>query len=215
MDDPSELADLRKASRDRPLELEALAREPMDTLAEWFEEARAAGVPEPNAMVISTVAPDGQPSSRAVLMKYLDREGPVFFTNYESRKATEIAGNARVAALFFWPSLERQLQIRGTAERVSKAESLRYFLRRPRESQIGAWVSHQSQVVSSRSLIEAKFEELRRKFREGEVPLPSFWGGYRVRPIEVELWQGRAHRLHDRFVYAREGDGWRIARLAP
>ncbi|MCA9608674.1 MAG: pyridoxamine 5'-phosphate oxidase [Myxococcales bacterium] len=212
---PPELADLRRPSRDRALEPDRLPPAPMDTLAAWYEEALAAGALEPNAMVISTVDASGQPSSRAVLMKYLDAEGPVFFTNYDSRKAHEIAGNAKVSALFFWPAIERQLQIRGVAERIGQAASLRYFLRRPRESQIGAWVSHQSQVVSSRSILEAKFEEMKRRFASGEVPLPSFWGGYRVRPLEVELWQGRAHRLHDRFLYARDGDGWRLERLAP
>lgn len=215
MSDPPELADLRRPSRDRPLDPEALPREPMAILRLWYEEAREAGLVEPNALVLATVDADGQPSTRAVLMKYLDADGPVFFTNYESRKARDIAGSPRVSALFFWPALERQLQIRGVAERVGKAESLRYFLRRPRESQIGAWVSHQSRVVSSRSLIEAKFDDMKRKFAAGDVPLPSFWGGYRVRPVEVELWQGRAHRLHDRFLYTRDGEGWQFARLAP
>lgn len=216
MSTDSELADLRWPSRDRALDPDRLPRSPMGILAAWYEEAHEGGALEPNAMIVSTVDAQGQPSSRAVLMKYLDAEGPVFFTNYDSRKAREIAGNPRVSALFFWPQLERQLQIRGTAERISKAESLRYFLRRPRDSQIGAWVSHQSQVVSSRSLIEAKFDEMKRKYASGDVPLPSFWGGYRVRPIEVELWQGRARRLHDRFLYTREEGGtWRSVRLAP
>jgi len=210
-----DLADVRRKTRDQPLERGLLPAEPMDALARWYDEAQRAEIAEPNAMILSTVDPDGQPSARTVLMKYLDRSGPVFFTNYESRKAREIEGNPRVAALFLWTELERQIQVRGRAERISHADSLRYFLRRPRESRIGAWVSAQSRVISSRSVLEAKFDEMRRKFAEGEVPLPTFWGGYRVVPAKVEVWQGRAHRLHDRFLYRRDGDGWTIARLSP
>lgn len=210
-----DLADVRRKTRDRPLDEQSLPPDPMTALARWYEDASEAQLTEPNAMIICTVDPDGQPSARTVLMKYLDTSGPVFFTNYESRKATEIAGNPKVAALFLWTELERQIQIRGRAEKIGHAESLRYFLRRPRESQVGAWVSRQSSVISSRSVLEAKFEQMKQKFRDGEVPLPSFWGGYRVVPTEVEVWQGRAHRLHDRFVYRRERDGWSVARLAP
>ena len=187
----------------------------MDALAAWYDDAVQAELRDPNAMALSSVSAVGQPSSRIVLMKYLGHSGPVFFTNYESRKAHELAANPRVSALFFWPELERQVQIRGVAERITTAESLRYFLRRPRESQLGAWVSHQSEVISARSVLESKFEEMKRKFAGGEVPLPSFWGGFRVRPEEVEVWQGREHRLHDRFLYRRASSGWTIERLAP
>jgi len=209
------LTDLRARTRDRELSGASLCSDPMDELAAWYEDAVRAEVRDPNAMSVSTVSPEGQPSSRIVLMKYLDTEGPVFFTNYESRKARELAENPRVSVLFFWPELERQIQIRGTARRITSAESLRYFLRRPRESQVGAWVSAQSSVISARSVLESKFEEMKQKFAGGDVPLPSFWGGFRVRPEQVEVWQGRKHRLHDRFLYTREADGWATARLAP
>jgi pyridoxamine 5'-phosphate oxidase len=172
-------------------------------------------VAEPNAMSVATVGADGQPSSRMVLLKFYDRSGFVFYTNYGSRKAREIEANPRVALLVFWPDLFRQVKIRGRAERSSAAESLGYFLRRPRDSQLGAWVSSQSQVISSRAVLEQKFAEMKEKFAAGAVPLPSFWGGYRVRPEEIEFWQGQESRLHDRFAYSRDGDGWRIARLAP
>ena len=140
----------------------------------------------------------------------------MFFTNLESSKAGHIALNANVALLFFWRELGRQISIRGSAEKIPTSETLRYFATRPRGSQIGAWVSPQSSIVSTRSLLEAKFEELKQKFRDREIPLPSFWGGYRVTPLEIEFWQGREHRLHDRFVYTRQDDDrWRIDRLAP
>ncbi len=210
-----DLADVRRKTRDQPLDEQSLPPDPMTTLGRWYEDASQAQLAEPNAMIVCTVDPRGQPSARTVLMKYLDTQGPVFFTNYGSRKATEIEGNPKVAALFLWTELERQIQIRGRAEKIGHTESLRYFLRRPRESQIGAWVSRQSSVISSRSLLEAKFEQMKQKFREGDVPLPDFWGGYRIVPTEVEVWQGRAHRLHDRFVYAKDGDAWSVTRLAP
>lgn len=182
----------------------------------WFEEACAAHIPEPNAMSLATVPADGRPSLRAVLLKYYDLQGFVFFTNLESVKAREIGENPHVALLFLWPQLERQIVIGGDAQKISNKESVRYFLRRPRESQIGAWVSRQSKVISSRKLLEMKFDEMKRKFSKGQVPLPSFWGGYRVQPTRIEFWQGRPHRLHDRFLYTLgEREDWSIERLAP
>jgi len=156
----------------------------------------------------------GRPAVRTVLLKFWDATGFVFYTNYESAKARHIAAKAEVAMLFPWLALERQVIIRGAAQRVSASESLKYFLTRPRGSQLGAWVSAQSSVISSRQILEMKLEEMKRKFGDGQVPLPGFWGGFRVVPRTVEFWQGRPNRLHDRFLYTRD-EGWRLERLAP
>jgi pyridoxamine 5'-phosphate oxidase len=165
-------------------------------------------------MVLSTT--DGKrPSSRTVLLKAYDQRGFVFFTNYESRKAREIAVDTHVSLLFPWYPLERQVGIIGQAERISAAESLAYFASRPHGSRLGAWVSQQSSVITSRKFLEMKWDEMKRKFADGEIPLPSFWGGIRVVPTEIEFWQGRENRLHDRFRYLRAGDSWTIERLAP
>jgi pyridoxamine 5'-phosphate oxidase len=167
-------------------------------------------------MVLASVDAEGRPSQRTVLLKYFDAEGLVFFTNYESRKAVQLTGNPKASLLFPWLALERQVIIDGPAEKISAAESLRYFLSRPHESQLGAWVSQQSQVITSRSLLETKLEEVKRKFTQGQVPLPSFWGGYRVRPERFEFWQGGSGRLHDRFVYRPAlPTSWTIERLSP
>jgi pyridoxamine 5'-phosphate oxidase len=153
---------------------------------------------------------------RTVLLKYFDRQGFVFFTNYESRKAQEIENNAQVALLFVWLPLERQIRIEGKAEKISVAESLNYFMTRPRGSQIGAWCSPQSTIISNRQILEMKWQEMKRKFEGKQIPLPSFWGGYRVVPHFFEFWQGRPNRLHDRFGYFEEAKGqWNIQRLAP
>ena len=197
------------------LDRDDLADDPFAQFARWFDQAREAELVEPNAMSLATVAADGRVSVRTVLLKYFGADGFVFFTNYESRKAADMAANPRVALLFPWLALERQVRIEGVAERISKADSLAYFMKRPHGSQLGAWVSQQSSVISSRSLLEQKMDEIKRKFSAGKVPLPSFWGGYRVRPDAFEFWQGRSNRLHDRFHYAPEGQGWRIERLAP
>lgn len=191
-----------------------LDSDPVGQFRKWFSEASAAGLVEPNAMVLST-ADGNRPSSRTVLLKAYDERGFVFFTNYESRKAKDIAANAHVSLLFPWYPLERQVGILGRAERISTAESLAYFASRPHGNRLGAWVSQQSSVISSRKFIEMKWEEIKRKFSHGEVPLPSFWGGFRVVPSEIEFWQGRENRLHDRFRYARTSEGWAVERLAP
>jgi pyridoxamine 5'-phosphate oxidase len=166
-------------------------------------------------MTLATVDERGQPFQRTVLLKSFDHEGFIFFTNYGSRKAAQIAANPQVCLLFPWLILERQVIIQGRAEKISTAESLKYFLSRPRESQIGAWVSNQSEVISSRKLLLQKLTEIRDKFAQGEVPLPSFWGGYRVIPETIEFWQGGSARLHDRFLYTRSGRDWKIDRLSP
>jgi pyridoxamine 5'-phosphate oxidase len=211
-----DLPDRRPDYGSRPLQRDSLNPDPVAQFHQWFEEASGPGVAESNAMSIATVDGDGRPSLRMVLLKHYDAAGFVFYTNLESRKAREISTNGKVALLFFWQELHRQVRIEGIAERVSIAETLRYFLRRPRDSQLGAWVSNQSQVISSRQVLEQKFAEMKRKFSAGEVPLPSFWGGYRVRPTAMEFWQGRENRLHDRFLYSATGTGdWAISRLAP
>lgn len=212
---PIDLAGLRRDYRTRPLERGDLAADPVTQFQQWFTEALEASVLDPNAMGVATVGPDGQPSLRMVLLKHFDAQGFVFYTNHDSRKAREMAGNPRVALLLYWAEISRQVRITGTATRVPAAESLRYFLSRPRDSQIGAWVSEQSRVIEGRQLLEAKFAEIRGRFAAGEVPLPSFWGGYRVAMDSVEFWQARENRLHDRFLYSRGGAGWTIERLAP
>jgi pyridoxamine 5'-phosphate oxidase len=195
---------------------EDLKPDPIEQFAIWFEQACAAQIVEPNAMSLATVSAEGQPSLRTVLLKSYDARGFVFFTNLESRKAREIAANPRVSLLFPWIALERQVIVTGTAARISTAQTLKYFLTRPRGSQIAAWISRQSSVISSRKMLEMEWEHMKQKFAQGEVPLPSFWGGYCVRPQQIEFWQGGHDRLHDRLMYTRQADNsWKIERLAP
>ena len=210
-----DVSDLRRSATGRALERDDLDDDPYQQFETWFRAACDSEQLDPNAMSISTVDEQRRPSSRTVLLKYFDERGFVFFTNLASNKATQIASNSEVALLFFWPTLGRQIGIRGRADKISTAETLKYFATRPRGSQIGAWVSAQSSVISSRSLLEMKFAEMKQKFADKEVPLPSFWGGYRVVPREIEFWQGRTDRLHDRFLYVDEGERWRIERLSP
>ena len=193
-----------------------LKADPVDQFSLWFEQARKTKSTDPTAMVLATVNRDGQPSQRSVLLKYFDETGFVFFTNYGSRKADEIGKNDKVSLLFVWLELERQIMINGSASKISAADSAKYFLSRPKDSQIAAWVSSQSHSLSSRQALMQKFGEMKKKYNEGKIPLPSFWGGYRVVPAEIEFWQGRASRLHDRFIY-RKGDceRWAVERLMP
>ncbi len=198
------------------LRREDLKPDPIEQFAAWYTQACEGNLLEPNAMSLATVGADGQPSLRTVLLKSYDADGFVFFTNLQSRKAREIERNPRVSLLFPWLALERQVIVIGTAERVSTAQSLRYFLTRPRGSQIAAWISRQSSVITSRKLLEMEWEQMKQKFASGQVPLPHFWGGYRVTPQEIEFWQGRENRLHDRFRYMRSDTGvWIIEQLAP
>jgi pyridoxamine 5'-phosphate oxidase len=195
---------------------EQLDPDPLHQFEQWYAQAIYSGIPEPNAMTLATVTDFAQPWLRTVLLKIYDERGFVFFTNYHSRKARHIDANARVALLFPWVALGRQVAITGQASRVALTESLRYFATRPRGSQIGAWASPQSDVITSRTVLEMKFMEMKDKFGKGKVPLPSFWGGYRVMPATIEFWQARENRLHDRFLYTRdEGGRWRAERLAP
>lgn len=214
---PTDLHALRREYTSRSLKKNDLDPDPFKQFSRWLEQAISAGLPEPNAMTLATAGNDGGPAQRVVLLKTYDAKGFVFFTNYGSAKAAQIATNPRVSIHFFWEPLARQISIRGRAEKVSMAESLAYFIRRPRGSRLGAWVSPQSQIITSRKLLESKLAEMREKFGSGEIPLPSFWGGYRVMPHTFEFWQGGEDRLHDRFFYSREADGqpWKINRLAP
>ncbi len=210
-----DLADLRREYSIKPLHRSDLDPDPIKQFDTWFEQAMQIEAMDANAMSIATVATNGQPSIRTVLLKYYDPDGFVFYTNLGSRKTCEIDQNNNVALLFYWHELHRQVKILGKAERISAADNVRYFVRRPRESQIGAWVSRQSSIISSRTILENKFAEMKEKFANGEIPLPSFWGGFRVAPVSIEFWQGRENRLHDRFAFTATGSDWAIERLAP
>jgi pyridoxamine 5'-phosphate oxidase len=190
-------------------------RDPFAQFAKWFGEAQSAGVREPNAMTLATAGADGAPSARVVLLKGFDARGFVFYTSYESDKARDLADNARAALVFAWLELERQVRIEGAVTRVDCAETEAYFRMRPRASQIGAWASAQSRALASRDDLDARVAELAAEYEGREVPAPPHWGGYRVLPTRIELWQGRPSRLHDRIVYTRRGDVWTIARLSP
>ncbi len=199
-----------------PLERRNLHADPLVQFETWFGEACDEGIPAPNAMTLATVCSDASPTARTVLLKIYDRNGFVFFTNYGSRKASQIKVNPEVALLFPWFSMGRQVSVTGSASRLSSSASLKYFLSRSRGSQLGAWTSEQSSVISSRDILETTLAQMKRKFTEGEIPLPSFWGGYRVQPKTIEFWQSRPNRLHDRFQYTRQSDNsWTIDRLAP
>lgn len=211
-----DISELREDYRREALNKDTLHTDPMEQFKAWFNQARKAGLKEPNSMILATVDPGGQPWTRTVLLKKIDSRGLVFFTNFESRKASHIAANAKVSVLFLWLDLERQVSINGTAEKISTTESMAYFVSRPLGSRLGAWSSRQSSVITSRSLLEAKLEEMKRKFSDGKVPLPSFWGGYRILPQSFEFWQGRRSRLHDRFLYSKSAETlWQLDRIQP
>ena len=210
-----DIHNIRREYNKKKLHLKDLDKNPIKQFDQWFKLALDKVKLDPNAMSIATVGKDNKPSLRTVLLKYYDESGFVFFTNYGSRKSMQIQKNANVALLFFWVGLERQIIIEGRAEKISKAESLKYFSSRPHGSQLGAWVSQQSSIISSKSILLSKLDEIKRKFKEGKVPLPDFWGGYRVIPERIEFWQGGENRLHDRFLYTKTSDdNWKINRLA-
>jgi pyridoxamine 5'-phosphate oxidase len=199
-----------------PLLVEALESDPIVQFEKWFREAWDENYPMPHAMSLATASAEGLPTVRTVLLKGYDPHGFVFFTNYGSRKAKQISNNPQAALLFPWVRLGRQVTVAGRVEKISKSESVQYFLSRPRGSQLSAWASAQSTVISSRAILESAFATVKRRFAEGEVPLPDFWGGYRVDPDSIEFWQNRKDRLHDRFLYNRgENGAWRIDRLTP
>ncbi len=211
-----DLTGIRRSYDRSSLHREDLPDNPLELFQGWLQDAVDAGLSDPTGMVVGTVDENGMPFQRSVLLKKFDDRGFVFFTNLSSRKARQIEGNSKVSLLFPWYPLERQVHVQGCASKIGMMEVASYFASRPKESQIGAWVSHQSSVISARSVLEAKFFELKQKFSHGEVPLPSFWGGFRVEPVAIEFWQGGKNRLHDRFLYTRQEDNsWRIERLAP
>jgi pyridoxamine 5'-phosphate oxidase len=211
-----DLAVMRKQYREHGLSESELADDPFRQFARWFADAAAGGLDEPNAMVVSTADRRGRPSSRTVLLKSFDDRGFVFFTNYTSRKASQLEENPYASLLFPWHPVARQVIVSGSVDRVSRAESERYFHSRPHGSQVGAWASEQSSVIDSREELEERYAELAARYPEGEpVPAPLFWGGYRVAPETIEFWQGRANRLHDRLRYTRAGATWQVNRLSP
>ncbi len=210
------IADLRKDYTLQGLSETEVDPNPVIQFKQWFDQALAAQLTEPNAMTIATATPDGKPSARMVLLKDFDERGFVFFTNYNSHKGQELAKNPQAYLVFWWAELERQVRISGLVEKVSATESDTYFHSRPVNSQLGAWASNQSEVIETREALEQKLHELQLKYQNQEIPRPPHWGGLRVIPTEIEFWQGRSSRLHDRLLYTRLNDGsWKIQRLSP
>jgi pyridoxamine 5'-phosphate oxidase len=203
------------ADDDQPLDLDSLPSEPVALVRRWYEDAERAGIRLPNAIALATASADGRPSIRHVLLRAIEDEGFVFYTNHGSRKGVELAENPRAAFSIYWRELDRQISVTGDVTAVSDGESDAYFATRPREARIGAWASRQSTEIASRDALMERFAEFDARYPGEDVPRPPFWGGYRISPRTVEFWIGRPHRLHDRFRYARAGDGWTTRRLSP
>ena len=210
-----ELEDIRREYSKGGLRRKDLKQNPIDQFNFWLQQAIDAGLTDPTAMTVATVDEQGQPFQRIVLLKHVDDEGFVFYTNLGSRKAQQIEGNSKVSLHFPWHTLERQVHVTGCAEKLSVKENIKYFSSRPKESQLAAIASKQSSRISTRGVLEGKFLELKQKFANGEIPVPSFWGGFRVKVESIEFWQGGDHRLHDRFLFSRQEKAWQIDRLAP
>ncbi|AIU72926.1 pyridoxamine 5'-phosphate oxidase [Hafnia alvei FB1] len=210
-----DVADLRREYVRGGLRRSDLTDDPLEMFERWLKQACEARLADPTAMCVATVDKNGQPYQRIVLLKHFDQQGMVFYTNLGSRKAQQLEENPHISLHFPWHMLDRQVSVLGMVEKLSTLEVMKYFHSRPKDSQIAAWVSHQSSRISTRGILEGKFLELKQKFLQGEIPLPSFWGGYRVKINSMEFWQGRENRLHDRFIYQRQGDAWEIDRLAP
>ncbi|PAX60029.1 pyridoxamine 5'-phosphate oxidase [Brunnivagina elsteri] len=210
------IADLRKDYTLRGMEESDIDPNPFVQFQQWFDKAREAQLIEPNAMTLATTTPDGKPSARIVLLKDFDTRGFVFYTNYNSHKGQELAENPQTSLVFWWAELERQVRICGQVEKVSEKESDEYFYSRPLNSRLGAWTSNQSEIIRDRNVLEQRFTELNNKYQNGDVPRPQHWGGLRVIPTEIEFWQGRSSRLHDRLRYTLISDSnWKIERLSP
>lgn len=216
MDISPDMGSLRGDYTARGLRRADLDSDPIRQFTLWFTDAAQAGIRDANAMSLATATRDGEPSVRIVLLKGFDERGFVFFTNHASEKGKQLEANPRAALAFYWVQLERQIRIAGTVERTSREESEHYFRSRPQGSQLGAWVSRQSEVIDSRQILDARLAKMTERYAKGEIPLPPHWGGYRVKPTVIEFWQGRPNRLHDRFRYTRQSKGsWLIDRLAP
>jgi pyridoxamine 5'-phosphate oxidase len=209
------IQDLRKNYKLKSLDQKEVLENPFEQFSLWFEEAMNSQLPEPNAMILATASKEGIPSVRTLLLKGFDEKGFIFYTNYESRKGKELAGNNNASILFFWAELERQVRLEGTVTKISEEESKIYFDTRPYKSRIGAWASNQSEVIENRFYIVKKFLKYFVKFHSKDIPLPPYWGGYILKPVVFEFWQGRANRLHDRVRYSNENGKWKIERLSP
>jgi pyridoxamine 5'-phosphate oxidase len=211
----NDISKIRRSYSLKELSENTVLSDPILQFSVWMNETISSNLLEPNAMILATTSKESLPSARTVLLKGFDDRGFVFFTNYESAKAKELEENSFASLLFLWLELERQVRITGKAEKVSREESEKYFISRPRDSKLGAWASKQSSVIVNREVLEKKFEGMREKFEGKEVPLPPFWGGYKVIPQRVEFWQGRENRLHDRILYSLDKGIWKIERLSP
>ena len=210
-----ELTDIRREYAQGGLRRKDLAADPIDQFNLWLEQAIEAKLTDPTAMTVATVDENGQPFQRIVLLKNVDKDGFVFYTNLGSRKAQQLEHNSKISLHFPWHPLERQVHVTGSAEKLTAIENMKYFSSRPKESQLAAIASKQSSRISARGILEGKYLELKQKFAKGEIPVPSFWGGVRVRVDSIEFWQGGEHRLHDRFLFSRQDNSWDIDRLAP